>query len=169
MGIDIYLNGYEAWNERSKSEREAFDQAVKLRDSLPQGSPEAEAAQTIVSEAANKMLAGRTGYLRSSYNGSGLFRVLEEIFGFDVAAYLLPGEWEGDVAIDGHEFVVKVENLQKTAVAAMSGTKKPIHCFIGTFYCFICKRRVRVYEWMPERVLCAKCKAQEKVERKAQS
>jgi hypothetical protein len=36
-----------------------------------------------------------------------------------------------------------------------------IRYFIGTYPCNHCNRqRVRVYDWLPECVLCAKCKAQ---------
>lgn len=31
--------------------------------------------------------------------------------------------------------------------------------FIGTFPCFICKKRVRIYDWLSECILCAKCKS----------
>lgn len=120
MGIDIYLNGYEEYEKRTKKERAAFDRAVKKRDRLPRGSAAAKAAQQLVLEAADKMWDGSVGYLRSSYNGSGLFRVLEEIFGFDVAALLFPGEWKGDVKIDGCEFSLKVTNLKRTAALALS-------------------------------------------------
>lgn len=30
--------------------------------------------------------------------------------------------------------------------------------FIGTYPCFLCKKKVRVYDWLPECVLCSKCK-----------
>jgi hypothetical protein len=30
--------------------------------------------------------------------------------------------------------------------------------FIGTFPCFLCKKRVRVYDYLPDCVLCASCK-----------
>jgi hypothetical protein len=30
--------------------------------------------------------------------------------------------------------------------------------FIGTYSCALCARRVRVYDWLPECVLCARCK-----------
>jgi len=29
--------------------------------------------------------------------------------------------------------------------------------FIGTYPCAVCARRVRVYDWLPECVLCAQC------------
>lgn len=30
--------------------------------------------------------------------------------------------------------------------------------FIGTYPCALCALRVRVYDWLPECVLCAQCK-----------
>ena len=123
MGIDIYLNGCEAWEQRTSREREAFHRACADRDVLPRESAEHTAAQERVEATADAMWAGRTGYLRSSYNGSGLFRVLEEIFGFDVAAYLFPGSWDGDVKVDGEAFVVEVAALEHTAVVALSAGK----------------------------------------------
>ena len=40
----------------------------------------------------------------------------------------------------------------------MPGTKRPIHCFLGTLPCAMCGKRVGVYEWLPSPVLCAGCK-----------
>lgn len=120
MGIDIYLNGYAGYNRRIKKHKAAFDDAVKLRDSYPRESVENKAAQELVNDAYDKMCSGNVGYLRSSYNGGGLFRVLEELFGFDVGNYLFPGDWGKKIPIDGAEFVAKVEALQKTALAAMA-------------------------------------------------
>lgn len=123
MGIDIYLNGYDSYEKRSASQHKAFDKAVTVRDKLPEDSAARAAAQKVVSEAADAMWSAKVGYLRSSYNGSGLFRVLEEIFGFDIAEYFFPGDWDkqGDdgIPINGEEFCRKVEALQKTTVLAM--------------------------------------------------
>lgn len=126
MGIDIYLNGYDAYDKRVVREKAAFDRACAERDKLPRGSAEAKRAQEKVEKAADKMWAGNKGYIRSSYNGGGLFRVLEEIYGFDVAAYLFPGEWKGDVRINGEEFTVKVERLRETAVEAMKSGQREL-------------------------------------------
>lgn len=40
----------------------------------------------------------------------------------------------------------------------MSDTKRKM--FIGTYACAVCSARVRVYDWLPEAVLCRKCQAQ---------
>lgn len=120
MGIEIYLNGYDEYNERCAEERAAFNQAVKARDRCQRGNAGATDAQKKVDKAADAMWSGRVGYLWSSYNGSGLFRVLEEIFGFDMASYFFPGDWEEDQDIDGAEFVDKVQALQATATLAMT-------------------------------------------------
>jgi hypothetical protein len=120
MGIDIYLNGYEAHKARTKMHKSQFDQAVAKRDALPKSDETGhKAAQEEVDAAYELMYSGRVGYIRSSYNGSGLFRVLETIFGLDVAAYLFPGDWDGDVVIDGREFVLKVETLKQVAITAL--------------------------------------------------
>jgi hypothetical protein len=119
MGIDIYLNGYEGHKVRTKALREAFDAAVKDRDGLPDGSPQRVAAQEKVEAAYGEMNSGRMGYLRSSYNSSGLFRVLEEIYGFDMGAYLFPGSWDRNRQINGEKFVAKVALLEKVAQAAL--------------------------------------------------
>lgn len=29
--------------------------------------------------------------------------------------------------------------------------------FIGTFKCELCQKRVRIYDWFPACILCAKC------------
>ena len=34
---------------------------------------------------------------------------------------------------------------------------KPKRAFIGTFPCFLCAKKVRVYDWLPECVLCPRC------------
>lgn len=34
---------------------------------------------------------------------------------------------------------------------------KPKRAFIGTFPCFLCAKKVRVYDWLPECVLCVRC------------
>ena len=34
---------------------------------------------------------------------------------------------------------------------------KPKRAFIGTFTCFLCTKKVRVYDWLPECVLCPRC------------
>lgn len=125
MGIDIYLQGYEAHQQRIAEEKKAFDLAVAKRDKLPgDGNDD---AQNEVEVAYDKMYTGKKGYLRSSYNGSGLFRVLEEIFGIDPAGLLFPGDWneqgEQGVEIDGAEFVKRVRSLQETAILAMSKKK----------------------------------------------
>lgn len=120
MGIDIYLGGYSAFKKRTRREEAEFKRAVKLRDSFPQGSPDADAAHDRALAAYDKMYSGDKGYIRSSYNSSGLFRVLDEIFGFDTAAYLFPGDWEKGVTINGTEFIAKVEVLQRTVILAMS-------------------------------------------------
>jgi hypothetical protein len=72
MGIDIYLNGYDSYKERTKDEETAFDNAVKLRDSQPRESVEANAAQELVDAAYDAMHSGSKGYIRSSYNTEGL-------------------------------------------------------------------------------------------------
>lgn len=121
MGIDIYLNGYEEYASRIVDEKAEFDRLVKLRDALPQGTRR-DAAQKDVEVAADAMWSGRVGYLRSSYNGSGLFRVLEEIFGFDMGTYFFPGDWDADPGVDvnGEEFVSRVKSLERTAALALS-------------------------------------------------
>lgn len=31
--------------------------------------------------------------------------------------------------------------------------------YIGTYPCFACMRRIRVYDWLPDCVLCVKCRS----------
>lgn len=121
MGIDIYLNGYKAYEKRLNElgYQQEFDRAVKVRDSLPKGSKAHEDAQKAVHIAADKMWNGEVGYLRSSYNSSGLFRVLEEIFGFDIGAYFFPKDWDRDQHVNGTEFVRLVTDLQRAAALAL--------------------------------------------------
>jgi hypothetical protein len=33
--------------------------------------------------------------------------------------------------------------------------------FLGTYKCVLCGCRVRIYDWLPEPVLCSKCQALE--------
>lgn len=122
MGIDIYLNGYEEYGSRIVKEKAAFDAAVKLRDGFPRDSKQHAAAQKKVSAAADEMWSGKVGYLRSSYNGGGLFRVLEEIYGFDIGGYFFPGDWDAEQGVDiiGEEFVARVKALEQTAAIALS-------------------------------------------------
>lgn len=126
MGIDIYLNGYDAFEARTREEKAEFERLVAVRDALPKDGPESgaarDAAQTRVSEAYDKMYDGSKGYIRSSYNGGGLFRVLDEVFGFDIGGYLFDGDWDAEpgVPIDGKKFCAKVEALQATAALALS-------------------------------------------------
>jgi len=126
MGIDIYLNGYDSFKERTKDEETAFGNAVKLRDRWPRESVEAKAAQELVNAAYDAMRSGAKGYIRSSYNSSGLFPVLQEIFGFDVGAWLFPGEWRKGVPINGAEFVAKVENLEQAAMLALKNRHREL-------------------------------------------
>jgi hypothetical protein len=126
MGIDIYLNGYEAFNERVALARAAFEMKVKERDALPSDSPAREKVQDEVEQAYDAMYRGEMGYIRSSYNGSGLFRRLEEIYGFDIAAYLFPGDWKEHVPVNGEEFVRRVETLQQTAILAMERHRRAL-------------------------------------------
>lgn len=125
MGIDIYLNGFEEYQSRIAEEKAAFDAAARLRDSFERDSTEHKEAQALVETAADAMWSGAVGYLRSSYNGSGLFRVLEEIYGFDIAEYFFPGDWDAkpEVPIDGIEFVGKVVQLQRTAALALARSR----------------------------------------------
>ena len=123
MGIDIYLNGWDAYNERTRDEKTAFDNAVKLRDRWPRGSKEAALVQVKVDEAYEAMGSGSKGYIRSSYNSAGLFPVLQEIFGFDVGAWLFPGEWKENVPVNGAEFLVKVAHLEQAALLALKNNR----------------------------------------------
>jgi hypothetical protein len=122
MGIDIYLNGYEEYNLRTAQEKAKFERAVKARDRQPKDSAAHEACQKEVSRYYDSMHSGRVGYLRSSYNGSGLFRVLEEIFVFDMGEYFFPGDWDQDpgVDVDGEEFIAQVKALERAAALALS-------------------------------------------------
>lgn len=126
MGIDIYLNGYEAYRDRTCAEKKAFDDAVRIRDSFSQDSKEHKEAQELVEKAAGAMWSPRKGYLRSSYNSAGLFNGLEEILGVDVAALLFPGSWEGNVPIDVAEFRRIVVALVEAALTLNAGTPLPI-------------------------------------------
>ena len=36
-------------------------------------------------------------------------------------------------------------------------TAKKAREFIGTYPCFICVKKVRVYDWLPACVLCVRC------------
>jgi hypothetical protein len=63
MGIDIYLGGHDAYEERTKDARSSFDMAVKLRDSHPRGSKEAKTAQGLVELASAEMWAGRQRFI----------------------------------------------------------------------------------------------------------
>jgi len=33
--------------------------------------------------------------------------------------------------------------------------------FIGTYKCTVCQCRVRVYDWLPDTILCSKCLTKE--------
>lgn len=100
MGIDIYLDGAEEYQSRIAEERGRFERAVAYRNSIPSDQPELqEKAQKEVEICWGALYSGKKGYLCSSYNRSGLFRGLEEIFGFDVAAYIFPGDWRNLVPV----------------------------------------------------------------------
>jgi hypothetical protein len=126
MGIDIYLGGYDAYERRTKQERIAFDLAVKLRNSHPKDSPEANAAQLLVESAANAMWDAGKGYLRSSYNNGGLFNVLDRIFDTDSAALLFPGDWSEDLTIDWEAFLVAVRRMQTAGKCLRHGDPLPV-------------------------------------------
>jgi hypothetical protein len=123
VGIDIYLNGYAEYEARIAHLKPWWDAAIKARDDAGEKTEwgkEPGPLQRRVLEISAQMNAGNVGYLRSSYNSAGLFTVLEEIFGLDVAAYLFPGTWEPpDVVIDGREFVLKVAALEATTLLAL--------------------------------------------------
>lgn len=119
MGLDVYLGGYDAYSKRIADAHEKFEAACAARDKLADG-PQKEKAQEEVERWADEMWAGKNGYLRSSYNGSGTFTVLREIFGFDVAGYLFPGDWDApDYSIDGEEFLHKTTLLALTVTTAL--------------------------------------------------
>lgn len=43
----------------------------------------------------------------------------------------------------------------------MEGPKPKPREFLGTYACMACGCRVRVYDWLPSQVLCAKCSKKE--------
>lgn len=127
MGIDIYLGGYAAYNRRIRKERAAFEAAVKLRDSFPEHSRKAVAAQKLVENAADAMWSGSKGYLRSSYNNAGLFAGLDRLFGIDSAALLFPGDWGKDnLAVDWEQFLTVVCAMEQAATALKHGVRLPV-------------------------------------------
>lgn len=134
MGLDIYLGGYEAFEKRTAGLRQEFNAAVKERDEInprinkkktakskAATQEQKDAAQEKVKEAYDKLFAPENGYLRSSYNSAGLFVVLREIFGFDVAEFLFPGNWDSETfGIDAEEFRENVVRLEQTVITALS-------------------------------------------------
>ena len=126
MGIDIYLNGYDAYQERSRPAREAFDYAVEVRDAFERESEEHKEAQKEVERTGDEMWSASYGYLRSSYNHLGMFNVLEEIMGADVAGMLFPGDWEEDVPLDMERYKKILFALMEAAKSLEQGTFLPI-------------------------------------------
>jgi len=125
MGIDIYLNV----EQRSRERVRCYDQLGKDRERL--GLAAAALARggdlnalNTVSEICHHMAAGETGYLRSGHNSNGMFPILTEVFGFDVAAYLFPEIWGSSTMedfwpLDGGELARKVNFLAQTATMAL--------------------------------------------------
>lgn len=106
MGIDIQLSGCEervqkAWNE--------CEQAL---GKINRNGPELVDAMATLRK---RIVNGRVGHLRSVYNSRGFFPLLDFIFGFDLAGYLFPGDWDKPVPIDAPEFLEKVMALVRTA------------------------------------------------------
>jgi len=126
MGIDIYLGGYDAYKARTAEAHKQFDMAVKLRDGFPRDSAESKVAQGLVELASNEMWAGKHGYIRSSYNGGGLFNVLDRIFGIESGGLLFPGNWEEDLEIDWDKFLGAVRTLQGIAACLKHGDPLPV-------------------------------------------
>jgi hypothetical protein len=118
MGIDIYLGGYDAYRRRCAKERQAFDEAVAIRNAITDRDSAAyKLAQEKVSESADAMWAGAKGYLRSSYNSGGLFNALDRIFGTDSGALFFPGNWDNDeyalTTAQWEEFLVNVRIMRE--------------------------------------------------------
>jgi hypothetical protein len=140
MGIDIYLGGYTGYQSRTTHERAAFDKAVQRRNKCKQGSAAYKKAQVAVEAAADAMWAGKVGYLRSSYNPSGLFNVLDKLFGTDSAALLLPGDWdeqsergkdadgeaEHGIEVKWSEFNAAVAQMRAAAACLKHGDPLPV-------------------------------------------
>src|ERR1700730_12529267 len=103
MSIEIQLSGCE---ERFRKACDEFDHAVSEHFLRSPGELQA---------ITKRYFNGKSGSLRSSYNPRGFFPLLEFIFGFDVAAYLFPGDWKLPILIDGQAFLRKVECLRLTA------------------------------------------------------
>lgn len=125
MGIDIYLNVEQQGDERVR----CYDQLGKDRERLGLAAAalarggDVNALNTVF-EICHHMSAGETGYLRSAYNSNGMFPILTEVFGFDVAAYLFPEIWGGNTMeafwpLDGGELARKVNFLAQTATMAL--------------------------------------------------
>jgi hypothetical protein len=126
MGIDIYLGGYDAYNERTKQERAAFELAARTRDKLPRDSEESKTAQWIVELCSDRMWAGSKGYLRSSYNSGGLFNVLDKVFGTDTGSLLFPKSWDKDQQVDWDKYLMHVRHMQQAVAALKHGDPLPI-------------------------------------------
>ena len=118
MGIDINLKVPEQ-NPRFK-ELQATKKEWLASLTLTMSPPEQEQLE---------VYHGSVDYIRSAYNSNGLFVVLEEVFGFDVLAYLFPGDWKTPAPSDpnvrgtfisGGEFVEKVATLLEIVKLARS-------------------------------------------------
>lgn len=72
MGADLYIE--KIHQPLIEKYRPMFEAAVRQRDRLPPGSPEAEAAQALVEKYYDRMFAD--GYFRDSYNVTGVLRRL---------------------------------------------------------------------------------------------
>lgn len=127
MGVDIFLNGEEAFEQRTAKQKEAFDEAVRIKNSFPPGSAEAQEAEKAVEHAYNAMFNAWNGYLRSSYDETGLFRVLDEVFGVDSSELLFPGDWdEAEVPMNVAEFKRIVSALTRAASKLQPGAPLPV-------------------------------------------
>ena len=109
MAIEIELSDCE---ERIRKAWKEFEQADEQLDCK---GPELVAAMATLRQ---DIVNGRVGFLRSVYNSRGFFPLLDFIFGFDLARYLFPGDWNKPVPIDPPEFLEEVMALVRTAKIA---------------------------------------------------
>ena len=73
-----------------------------------------------------KQVDGATGYIRSSYNSHGLFRVLDKIYGIEVAELLFPGDWEQNLNIDFELYLAHLQALEAATAELRDGDRLPI-------------------------------------------
>ena len=107
-----------------------------------------------------KRLIGRTIVavdLRSSWEGKGGARTLmhDPIIRFDDGSVMM---FMGQEHPDGGELGVGLIYARARPAAKPARPSVNAKKFLGSYPCSACERKhVRVYEWLPEAVLCASC------------